>query len=259
MTNLYHGDCLDILPTLPAQSVDAVICDIPSGRTACAWDVVIPFDAMWANLKRLVKPRGAAVLLGCTQPFTSMLVMSNLREYRHSWAWDKKRCTGGTARAFAPMKAHEDIVVFGEQAPKYNPQMGSWEGITLTRKKTVVTVANGRHIYATHVNEGKDAKLARGRFPDSVIRIPALGSNHPERVGHETQKPVALMEYLIRTYTNEGDTVLDFAAGSGTTGVACVNTGRQFIGIEKERPYFDIAERRISDAQAAMVQLELVA
>lgn len=242
---IYHGDCLEVLPALDAASIDAVITDPPYGTTACAWDTVIPFAPMWAEIKRLVKPRTAVVLFG-SQPFTSALVMSNPGWYRHSWMWDKKRATGGANADNAPMKAHEDVIVFGKQAPTYNPQMGSWDGITLTRRKDVIGKANGKHIHADHVNEGKDAKLLRGRFPDSVLRFPALGSSHPERVGHETQKPTKLMRYLILTYTNPGDLVLDFTMGSGTTLVAAKHLGRRAIGIERGDRYCEIAAQRLS-------------
>jgi site-specific DNA-methyltransferase (adenine-specific) len=248
---IYHGEALAVMAELPPASVDAIITDPPYGTTACAWDTVIPFAPMWAQVKRLLKPRGACVLFG-SQPFTSALVMSNPKWYRHSWVWDKKRATGGANADNAPMKAHEDVVIFGRQAPTYNAQMGSWAGITLTRRKTVITPANGKFIHAAHVNEGKDAKLARGRYPDTVLRIPGLGSNDPERTGHETQKPLALLEYLILTYTNAGDAVLDFTIGSGTTLRAAKNLGRKAIGIELEERYCDIAARRLSQEVMAL-------
>ena len=258
MYQLYHGDCLEVMATLEAQSVDAIICDPPYGTTACKWDSVIPFDPMWAQLKRLIKPRGAIVLFG-SQPFTSALVMSNPKWYRHSWVWDKRRATGGATAHIAPMRAHEDIMVFSRQAARYTPQMGSWDGITLTRRKNVITPGDGVFSHATHINEGKDAKLLRGRYPDTVLRIPALGSSHPERIGHPTQKPLALLEYLVKTYTDEGDTVLDFTMGSGTTGHACANTGRRFIGIERDADYFAIAEQRIATAYEPLRTMQEVA
>jgi len=244
---LHHGDCLEVLPTLAAQSVDAVICDPPYGTTACKWDSVIPFAPMWAEIKRVLRPRGACVLFG-SQPFTSALVMSNPGWYRHSWVWDKKRVTGGANADIAPMKAHEDVIVFGKASPKYAPQMGSWENITLTRIKPALTKKSDSFSHANHYSPGREEKLARGRYPDTVLRIPALGSWDAERTGHPTQKPLALLEYLVKTYTDEGDTVLDFTMGSGTTGHACMNLGRRFIGIERDAAYFAIAERRIADA-----------
>lgn len=236
------------MPTLPAQSVDAIITDLPYGTTACAWDSVIPFDAMWKCVKHVLKPNGAFVTTA-SQPFTSLLVCSNLKWFRHVWVWDKNRATGGANSDKAPMKAHEDVIVFGKFAPFYHPQMGSWDGIVLTRRKNVFTKADGVFSHCMHLNVGKDEKIKRGRFPDSVIRIPALGSQDPERVGHNTQKPVVLYKYFIRTYTNPGDTVLDMCFGSNTTGVACIETGRNYIGIEKDRKYFELGQRRIEQAQ----------
>jgi site-specific DNA-methyltransferase (adenine-specific) len=237
------------MKSLPDNSVDAVITDPPYGTTACKWDSVIPFEPMWKELKRIAKPK-AAIVLFASQPFTSALVMSNPRMFRFEWVWDKKRCTGGSNTAYYPMKAHETVLVFGRETPMYRPQMGSWDGITLTRRKNIVQVAKGDHQFATHVNLGADERRKRGRFPDSVLRIPALGSNHPERTGHPTQKPVDLLRYLVRTYTHEGETVLDFTMGSGSTGVACALENRRFIGIEKDAGYFEIDKQRISEATA---------
>jgi site-specific DNA-methyltransferase (adenine-specific) len=257
--NLYHGDCLEVLPTLPAQSVDAVICDIPSGRTACAWDVVIPFDAMWRELKRLVKPRGAIVLLGCTQPFTSMLVMSNLEMFKYQWHWKKSRPSSFVDAKNRPLRSIEDICVFssapvghvsllGEKRMMYNPQgLIRVDRIIRQDAKTRTSKTNGAR--PSHKNETLQEFT---NYPTDLLNIPSVGN-----AVHPTQKPVPLMEYLIRTYTNEGDTVLDFAMGSGTTLIGCLNTGRRGIGIEQDENYFNVAHRRISDAQAAPVQLEL--
>lgn len=248
---LHHGDCLDILPALDPGSVDAVICDPPYGTTACKWDSVIPFAPMWEQIRRVLKPRGACVLFG-SQPFTSALVISNIKQYRHSWVWDKKRVTGGATAHLAPMRAHEDIVIFSHAAARYNPQMGSWDGIALTRRGPAIVKKDGAFAHADNISPGKDAKILRGRYPDTVLRIHALGSNDPERTGHPTQKPLALLEYLVKTYTNAGDTVLDFCYGSGTTGAACGNLGRRFVGIEKDRAYFDQGAARIADSYAPL-------
>lgn len=231
---LYHGDCLDVLPTLEAGSVDAVICDPPYGTTACKWDSVISFAPMWAEIKRLLKPRGACVLFG-SQPFTSALVMSNPAWFRCEWVWEKDQGTGYLNANRQPMKAHENIIVFAAGEHRYNPQKmlgtpyrttrGSVGGFV--RDKTVggyITISNGE------------------RYPKSVVRFEGEMGLHP------TQKPLALLEYLVRTYTDEGDTVLDFTMGSGTTGHACMNLRRRFIGIEMDAEYYAIAERRIMDA-----------
>lgn len=245
---LFLGDCLEVLPTLPDRCADAIITDLPYGTTACEWDSIIPLDEMWKQVKRVLKVNGAFVTTA-SQPFTSALIMSNIKWFRYCWVWDKTRATGGANTDKAPMKAHEDIAVFGKVSPFYVPQMGSWIGKILTRRKSATTKADGVFSHATHVSPGKDEKLKRGRFPDSVIRIPALGSQDPERVGHKTQKPVRLYEYLIRTYTKSGDTVLDIAMGSGTTIVSAMQTGRKAIGIEKDKNYYEIAERRAKHAR----------
>lgn len=255
---LYHGDCLELLPTLEAQSIDAIITDLPYGTTACKWDEVIPFAPMWEQVKRVLKPRGAFVTTA-SQPFTSALVMSNPEWFRHEWIWDKKR-TGnwGTAK-IAPMRAHESIVVFSAQSPQYFPQMQLWTDDQIKRKRKSIAIhpAYEGMGMTNRISPSREQQVSMGRHPDSVLRIPALGSIDLERTGHPTQKPVALYEYLIRTYTNEDDTVLDFTCGSGTTGVACVKTGRNFIGIEKDKGYFDIAQRRIEQAQMQLPLLEV--
>lgn len=253
MFTLHNGDCLQVMPSIPSGSIDAIITDLPYGTTACAWDEVIPFAPMWEQVKRVLKPTGAFVTTA-SQPFTSALVMSNPSWFRHAWVWDKNRATGGANSDKAPMKAHEDILVFGKQSPFYVPQMGSWKGRVLTRRKNVITKADGIFSHGTHKNVGADEKLKRGRFPDSIIRIPALGSQDPERVGHNTQKPVALYRYLIRTYTNEGDTVLDICMGSGTTIEAAIIENRLSIGIELLPEYLAMAEKR---AKSAVLQQRL--
>ena len=248
---LIHGDCLKILPTLAAGSVDAIITDIPYGTTACSWDVVIPFAPMWECAEHVLKPRGVFVTTA-SQPFTSMLVMSKLEWFKYEWIWDKIRCTGGVNAKKQPLRSHENVLVFCDGQNKYNPQNTEWsdEQIKRKRKKDAVLKPNKRFIYGECIAPGRDKQVKNGRHPDTVIRINALGSIDPERqAGHPTQKPVALYEYLIRTYTDPGDTVLDITMGSGTTGVACAQTGRSFIGIEIDENYFKIAEKRINKAR----------
>jgi len=253
---LHHGDCLDILPTLPAQSVDAVIADIPSGVTACAWDSVIPLEDMWREIKRVLKPRGACVLLGLTQPFTSVVVMSNPKWFRYDWVWDKKNPVGYLDAKRKPMRRHESIAVFCEARTPYYPIM----------RKGVMRVKGGMNkesaVYGKHAST---ASVNDEYYPTSILEI--TNANRTEKV-HPTQKPLALLEYLVKTYTNEGNTVLDFCAGSGTTGAACGNLNRAFIGIEKypllDRPidakrnpdYFRIASERIAAAYAPLAAME---
>lgn len=239
---LYHGDCLEILPALPAQSVDAIICDPPYGTTACKWDSVIPFEPMWAQLKRIIKPRGAIVLFG-SQPFTSALVMSNPKWFKYEWMWRKSKPVGHLNAKKRPMLAHESICVFYSRLETYNPQ-GTHETYAVIKRTN-----NGAYRECSKTT----AQTMTG-YPCTDLIFP-----HDISVGHPTQKPVALMEYLIRTYTHEGETVLDFTMGSGTTGVAALNTGRRFIGIERDEGYCNIAVQRLNAAQQQPIQQELAA
>ena len=251
MIDLRLGDCLDILPTLPDASMDAIITDLPYGTTACSWDSVIPFKPMWVQVKRLLKPRGVFITTA-SQPFTSALVMSNPKWFRCEWIWRKSRASNFANAKYSPLKYHEEILVFSQNGCAYNPQMIDGEKyktrVNTTRKDGGV-FGDGLTGYGL-VLEDRDT-----RFPGSVLDIPSM---RQQDLDHPTQKPVALYEYLIRTYTNEGDTVLDFCAGSGTTGIAAINTGRNCILIEKEPKYYEIAQRRIAEAQAQPA-LELAA
>jgi len=239
---LFLGDCLDIMPTLAAGSVDAVITDPPYGTTACKWDSVIPFEPMWAGIKHARKERGAVVLFG-SEPFSSLLRVSNLGEYKYDWVWEKTKPTGHLNCNRIPLKAHENISLFYSSGSTYNPQ-----GLA---KKTKPTVSNGNRGKKGNGSSGdvygyagKDAIQIYENYPRTVL----LFGVDVKAEFHPTQKPVALMEYLIRTYTNPGDTVLDFTMGSGTTGVAAMRTGRNFIGIELDPEYFAIAQERIMNA-----------
>ena len=240
---LHLGNCLDVMQDIPDGSVDAVICDPPFGTTACKWDSVIPFEPMWAQLKRIVKPNGAIVLMA-SQPFTSALVMSNVGMFKYEWVWDKvNRYTGSLTANFMPMKRHENICVFLQSGkPTYNKQFRTGKPF-----KSLQTKGHG-----SHTDKGESCAhftINTGKHnPCSILEI--KGDNKKEAGLHPTQKPVALMEYMIRTYTNPGETVLDFTMGSGTTGVAAANTERRFIGIERDPDYFQIASARIQKAQA---------
>jgi site-specific DNA-methyltransferase (adenine-specific) len=239
----YLGDCLEIMPTLPAASVDLILCDLPYGTTQNKWDSVLPLDQLWAQYWRIAKPNAAIVLFG-TEPFSSSLRISNLSTFRYDWVWNKSTVTGFLNSKKRPLKTFELVSVFYREACTYNPQM--WESIPMNSVyKNAVSKTNNYGTYDSTVTPAD--KLNRTeRFPVDIINISQMPNNHGDRTGHPTQKPVALMEYLIRTYTNEGDTVLDNCMGSGTTGVACKNTGRNFIGIERDPTYFEIARKRIS-------------
>lgn len=230
---LFNEDCLEAMKCLPEQSVDMILCDLPYGTTQNKWDSVIPLCPLWQQYKRICK---GAMVLTATQPFTSALVMSNTQGFRYSWVWEKSSVTGHLNAHRRPMRNHEDVLVFGE-AP-YFPQ-----GLRPYKK-----VKRGGHNGTNFGKSGSENYQESTNFPRTILRI-----NNDSKTVHPTQKPVALMEYLIRTYTNEGGTVLDNTMGSGTTGVACMNTGRSFIGMEKdvEHGYFQIAQKRIEEAYRA--------
>lgn len=230
---------------IPDGSVDMVLADLPYGTTACKWDSVIPFAPLWAAYRRICKPN-AAIVLTASQPFTSALVMSNVGEFRYSWVWEKNRPTGFLDAKKKPMRAHEDIVVFYREQPTYNPQKTKGEPNHCTGVKTGKKEVSKSEIFAGEFGR-VPADKSGDKYPRSVQRFDGLNPTGDNRV-HPTQKPVALMEYLIRTYTNAGDTVLDNTRGSGTTGVACANIGRRFIGIERDEGYFAIARKRIEEA-----------
>ena len=244
MIQLYNGDCLKEMQNIADGSIDAIITDPPYGTTACKWDSVIDFDLMWEQLNRIIKPNGAIVLFG-SQPFTSALIMSNPNMFKYEWMWDKKTSTGGVLAKKRPMKAHENILVFNNVS--YNAQMSVWDEGLIKRmsKKRYEAKPKTEMMHKKHKVCNKEDKLKRGKYPQSVLRINGLARQSKESGLHPTQKPILLMEYLIKTYTNENETVLDFTMGSGTTGVACKNTNRNFIGIELDNNYFNIAKERI--------------
>ena len=235
---LHLGDCLDVMQGIPDGSVDAVICDPPYGTTACKWDSVIPFEPMWTQLRRITKPSGAIVLMA-SQPFTSALVMSNVAMFHQSLTWSKNKPTGHLNAKKRHMTGHEDIIVFCAGQPTYNPQKWQSNPANAATQKRA-TECYGAQVVTAYRGGNTD------RYPTTVLHFPVVNNDGTNGVRqHPTQKPVALMEYLIRTYTNAGETVLDFTFGSGTTGVAAANTGRRFIGIEKDAGYFKIASERI--------------
>lgn len=238
---LILGDCLERMAEIPDGSVDLVLTDPPYGTTACKWDAVIPFEPMWAQVWRVLKPNGIAAFTAA-QPFTSALVMSQPEAFKYDWVWKKTRVTGHLNAKRQPLRDKEDIVIFYRAGPTYNPQ-----GLQKFGK-----MSGGANTYSQNYGAVKPKGITQFTgYPRSVLDLPS-----ETLTVHPTQKPVALMEYLIRTYTNPGETVLDFTMGSGTTGVACVNTGRAFIGIERDPDYFAIAERRIAEAQPQLMAAE---
>lgn len=249
---LMPGDCLERMKEIPDGSVDMVLCDLPYGTTACAWDSVIPFDSLWAEYRRVCK-KNAAIVLTATEPFTSVLCMSNIFQLREKLVWVKHKPSNFACGKHMHLKYHEDIVVFSYGKRTYNPQMQKRESNRVSQmqkgnsKKWSTTRQDGEEVsFQTQYDPKEwseyDAEL---KYPSTVINIPAVSSNSREKVKHPTQKPMALMEYLIRTYTNEGDTVLDNTMGSGTTVVAAKNIGRFGIGIERDPYYYGIACGRV--------------
>lgn len=255
--NLMLGDCLERMKEIESGSIDLILADPPYGTTACKWDSVIDLSLMWEQLKRVIKPNGAIVMTA-SQPFTTVLVASNMKEFKCSWIY-KKRCASNFAQAkYMPMKEHEDVLVFCKGKSVYYPIKEERQGAGKQRAKYAYSDAS-RHASGEFVgsikgdyDKSNDAGNEELRYPSSVQEFNNRASG--DRGSHPTQKPVALMEYLIKTYTNEGDTVLDFTMGSGTTGVACANTSRKFIGIEMDENYFNIASKRIAEARQVVLQ-----
>lgn len=236
MVDLRLGDCLEIMDTL--NSVDAIICDLPYGMTKCGFDSIIPIDKMWGKINNIIKPNGVIILFG-NQPFTSKLVNSNIDMFRYEIIWHKTRNSHPFFAKSRPLPQHENILVFSNGKITYNPQMVKSEKTFKVNKNTAGKLHGDDELRKW----AGDFEERNERYPNSVIQI----SNPSRECGlHPTQKPVALMEWLVKTYTNEGETVLDFAMGSGSTGVACVNANRNFVGIEIRDDYFSVAKDRIS-------------
>ena len=246
---IYNGDCLEVMDNLIAEGVkvDAIITDPPYGTTACKWDSIIPLDKMWKCLKGLRK-ENAPIVLFSGEPFGSMLRVSNIKEYKYNWIWEKNLKTGNLNAKRMPMGGHEVIDVFYKKPPTYNPQK--------RKRTTEVKSGNKKNSKTTVYGRQKETYIDRQSDminPDTIIRGMKCVHNSSGKV-HPTQKPVELLKYLIRTYTNEGDVVLDFTMGSGTTGVACKNLNRRFVGIELDENYFNIAKKRIESTE---VQFDL--
>ena len=253
-STFYQGDCLVEMDKIADKSVDMILCDLPYKKTDCKWDTIIPFEPLWDQYERIIKNNGVVVLTA-NEPFTSLLVVSKIKWYRHRWIWEKDKSANIFLTKSQPLKKTEDVIVFSKvgfqkswndntEKSLYNPQM------TMTDKPRIETGRKKGKSMAQINNRPKEMqyktdpnKDPNSRFPKEIIYFPVP---YKDRV-HPTQKPVELMEYLIKTYTNEGDTVLDNCMGSGTTGVACKKTGRHFIGIEKDENYYNIAVRRVSE------------
>ena len=241
---LWQGDCLDLMKNIPDKSVDMVLSDPPYGTTACKWDVIIPFEPLWEQYKRIIKDNGCIALFG-SEPFSSYLRMSNIKQYKYDWVWDKVNATGHLNVKARPLKQCELISIFSEGSATstsltmtYNPQ-GIFD-VNFT-KTNYETGTSGKRKCR---KRGTAYKQIKSGYPKNILVF-----SYDKQKLHPTQKPVELLEYLIKTYTNENETVLDNCMGSGSTGVACINTNRNFIGIEKDEKYFEIAKNRIEDTK----------
>lgn len=240
INEIVQGDCLQVMPQIPRGSIDMILCDLPYGVTAQnKWDQIIPVALLWEEYKRVIKPNGAIVLTA-TQPFASLLIGSNPKMFRYDLIWVKNNVTGFLNAKKMPLRQHESVLVFYEKLPVYNPQMSHGH--------------NPVHAFTKLTSDGSNygktkPKLSGGgstsRYPTSVINIPVINNDDSEKT-HPTQKPVALFEYLIRTYSNEGELILDNCIGSGTTAIACLNSKRRYIGIEMDATYVDVARRRVA-------------
>ena len=239
---LWHGDCLELMKNIPDGSVDLVLCDLPYGTTRNKWDSIIPLDSLWEQYKRAIKDNGAIVLFSA-EPFTSLLITSNIQWFRYDLIWSKTQGSDFLNANRKPLRSHENICVFYKKQPTYNPQ--KTEGKPYKAKSGETTSSNFGKFNGNYHTENKDGK----RCPLSVLRF---SGEHNKGKQHPTQKPTDLLEWLIKTYTNECETVLDNSMGSGSTGVACVNTNRNFIGIELDRDYFNIAKERIENAKGGV-------
>jgi len=247
MTKLIQGDCLEVMKGIPDKSIDMILCDLPYGTTACKWDTIIPFEPLWEQYKRIIKDNGAIVLTA-SQPFTSALVMSNVKMFKYEWVWNKDKAGNIMSAKYQPMKVHENILVFAKSKSVFNRQMTEAKkenirpsGKLYKDRESIYGKGNWQH--------SKDRDNTK-RNPKSLINISSVSAecNNVNRV-HPTQKPVALFEYLVKTYTNEGDLVLDNCAGSGTTGVACKNLNRNYILIEQDEKYCQVIKDRIGDIE----------
>jgi len=230
------GDCLELMKELPDNSVDLILCDLPYGTTACKWDAIIPFDKLWEQYERVSK-LNTPIVLTASQPFTSALIMSNVNNFKYCWTWDKVKPNGHLVAKLRPMQRTEDIAVFGYGKIQYNPQMIERDKPKKSKEYSRTEIMGGKQ-------KNFEERVLKQKYPQSILKISNASQFNKL---HPTQKPVALFEYLVKTYSKENDLVLDNCAGSGTTGIACLNTNRQFIVMEKEQKYYDIILKRVAE------------
>lgn len=238
VNKVLHGDCLELMKDIPNGSIDMILCDLPYGTTNCKWDVIIPFDKLWEQYERIIKPSGSIVLFGVGM-FAFKLALSNEKKFRYEMIWQKSKCGSPFTAKYMPLKKHEILLVFGKSANKYNPQKVDGKPYKRTSKKGTNNMGFGAKA------EFEYGSLDGKRHPNTILNFPQKWRRQDQI--HPTQKPVELFEYLIKTYSNEGDLILDNCAGSGTTAIACLNTNRNYILMEKEKKYFDIINERIKN------------
>ena len=244
---LYNDNCLEVMKKLPENYIDMVFCDLPYGTTQNFWDNIIPFDELWEQYNRVVKDNGAIVLTA-QQPFTSKLIVSNLSCFRYEWIWEKNKSTGHLNAKKMPMKSHENVCVFYKNLPTYNPQKTTGhKPFGAVKPKDNIPEPEVKRNY-NHVSKqfGNDGKTT-DRYPRSVQKFPVINNDNKEK-WHPTQKPVGMIEYFIKTYSNENDIILDNCMGSGSTGIACFNSNRKFVGVEIDKEYYEMAKARIDDS-----------
>lgn len=238
INKVYNMDCLEGMKSIKDKSIDMILCDLPYGTTRCKWDIIIPFEPLWEQYNRIIKDNGVIALFGC-EPFSSFLRMSNINNYKYDWVWEKSKATGFLNAKKQPLRAYENIHIFYKKPPTYNPQMTKGESYNrgIRKQQTDDDVYNSF--------KQVEIKSEGERYPRNVVYFKTAESEG--RTYHKTQKPLSLVEYLIKTYTNEGELVLDNCMGSGSTAVACINTNRNFIGFEISKEYCDLIEERINN------------
>ena len=246
LNTVIQGDCLEVMAGIPDKSIDMILCDLPYGTTACKWDTIIPFEPLWKEYKRIIKDNGAIVLTA-SQPFTSALVMSNPGMFKYEWIWDKMKGSGSMLAKIMPLKSHENILIFSKEKTKYYPILEQADKKNIRDREKNFSKPLSNEIYG-ELNGYVGTKEDSTRKPKTIISISSQSNElHQGKRLHPTQKPVALFEYLIKTYTNEGDLVLDNCAGSGTTAIACINIKRNYCLIEKELEYVEVCKTRIKN------------
>jgi site-specific DNA-methyltransferase (adenine-specific) len=246
LNRIYQRDCIEGMRMIPDKSIDMILCDLPYGTTACKWDTVIPFEPLWEQYERVIKDNGA-IILTAAQPFTTDLIISKRNLFRYDLIWKKNIPTGGMQAKRRPMRAHEHILVFYKEQPTYNPQMIERTEKELKRLPKKPIVQKSSEVYSNKQTVSNSREKNKFKNPNSVLDIKCVYNQSAEKVAHPTQKPVELFEYLIKTYTNENEIVLDNCMGSGTTAVACVRNNRNFIGFETEPSYVEIANKRLDN------------